>query len=309
MHYYKFNVSSWAKDTGHLSLKEEAIYLRLINYYYDYEKPIPIKTQMVLRKLRMADESETVDLILEEFFTKTKEGWAHHHCEKLITEYQKKAETNRKNGKSGGRPKINDLEKPNGLQVETETEPSGNLNYKLSTKEPLTNNDNKYISPIGESVTKKPKSKKVEFDELKVVEVWNSLGCIKHTMITKAARGSIEKSYKEYLSDCKKSDKEPQEATDWIINYLQKGFANWMTDHHRQFNDGQWSADLEFAMRLATYEKVKATIVTQRTSTGLAVVHNDNQPVGQQAKQQAVKLSPSEKFRQMLKAQGREVKF
>lgn len=166
--------------------------------------------------------------------------------------------------------------------------------------------NNKDISPVGESAIKKPKSKKVEFDESKVVDVWNSLGCIKHTMITKASRGAIEKSYKEYLSDCKKSDKEPQEPTDWIVNYLQKGFANWMTDHHRQLNDGQWAADLEFAMRPATYEKVKSTIVTNRTQTGLAVVHNDNQPMAQQA---GVKLSPSEKFRQRLKAQGREVKF
>ena len=276
MHYYKFNVSSWAKDTSHLSLKEEAIYLRLINYYYDYEKPIPIKTQMVLRKLRMADESETVDLILEEFFTKTKNGWTHHHCDKLIADYQKKAETNRKNGKSGGRPKINDLEKTNGLPEESETEPSGNLNYKLLTnnQEPLTNKDNKDISPVGEPCTKKPKSKKIEFEESKVVDAWNDLGCVRHNKITKAARGSIEKSYKEYLSDCKKLEKEPQEATDWIINYLQKGFANWMTDHHRQFNDGQWAADLEFAMRLATYEKVKSTVVTKRTVSNDSVGHN-----------------------------------
>lgn len=276
MHYYKFNVSSWAKDASHLSLKEEAVYLRLINYYYDYEKPIPLKTQMVLRKLRMADESETVDLILEEFFTKTKNGWTHHHCDKLISEYQKKAETNRKNGKSGGRPKINDLEEANGLPVDTETEPSGNLNYKLLTtnEELLTNKDIKDLSPKGEPVTKKPKSKKIELDESKVVDIWNGLGCIKHTMITKAARGAIEKSYKEYLSDCKKSDKEPQEATDWIINYLQRGFANWMTDHHRQFNDGAWAADLEFAMRMSTYEKVKSTVVTKRTVNSQPVEHN-----------------------------------
>ena len=49
MHYYKFNVASWAKDTSHLSIKEEGIYLRLINYYYDTEKPIPLKTHLVLR--------------------------------------------------------------------------------------------------------------------------------------------------------------------------------------------------------------------------------------------------------------------
>lgn len=136
MHYYKFNVASWAKDTGHLSLKEEGIYLRLVNYYYDTEKPIPLKTQLVLRKLRIADESELVNLILEEFFIKTRSGWTHKHCDKLIYEYQKRAEANRKNAKLGGRPKNNDLEKPNGFSDKTESQPKGIPNQEL-----ITNND------------------------------------------------------------------------------------------------------------------------------------------------------------------------
>ncbi|AVR75868.1 hypothetical protein ValSw33_44 [Vibrio phage ValSw3-3] len=143
MHYYKFNVASWAKDTSHLSLKEEAIYLRLINFYYDNEKPIPLKTHLVLRKLRMADESETVELILEEFFHKTKNGWIHNHCEKLISEYQKMAERNKRNGKSGGRPKINNLEKPTGIQGETNSEPNDNPNQELLTNNQEPENKNK----------------------------------------------------------------------------------------------------------------------------------------------------------------------
>lgn len=147
MHYYKFNISSWSKDVAHLSLEEEAIYFRLINYYYDTEKPIPLKTQMVFRKLRLATHQETAEMILEEFFEKTKEGWRHHHCDKIIESYQNLAERNRNNGKNGGRPKNKDLGKPSGLNVgnQQETQPveSGNLNqelknYKLKNEE--TNN-------------------------------------------------------------------------------------------------------------------------------------------------------------------------
>jgi len=143
MHYYKFNVAAWAKDTSHLTLKEEAIYLRLINYYYDTEKPIPIKTQLVLRKLRMGDESEAVKVVLDEFFVKTAKGWEHNHCNKLVADYQDRAERNRRNGKSGGRPKNNDLQKPSGLsvgkQVDTQEKPTLvnqellTTNYKLET--------------------------------------------------------------------------------------------------------------------------------------------------------------------------------
>ncbi|MCP4799613.1 MAG: DUF1376 domain-containing protein, partial [bacterium] len=138
MHYYKFNIADWVKDTAHLTLKEEAILLRLFNYYISTETNIPTKTQMVLRKLRLGDESETVEILLEEFFTKEKDGYHIKELDKLISEYQKRAEKNRNNGKSGGRPKNNDLAKPTGLpdanQVDTESKPDGNLNYKPLTK-------------------------------------------------------------------------------------------------------------------------------------------------------------------------------
>lgn len=151
MHYYKFNIADWAKDTSHLSLKEEAIYFRLINFYYDHEQPIPIKTQSVLRKLRMADESDAVEIILDEFFIKTKDGWTHSRCDKLVQEYQKRSETNRSNGKSGGRPKNNDLTKANGLSVVSENNPiATDEEPTLVNHKPLTKNHKqrtKFIPP------------------------------------------------------------------------------------------------------------------------------------------------------------------
>ena len=101
---------------------------------------------MVLRKLRIADESETVDILLEEFFIKSRDGWRNKELDKIISEYQKRSDRNRLNGKSGGRPKNKDLAKPTGLpdgkQVDTESKPDGNLNYKPLTtnQEPVTNN-------------------------------------------------------------------------------------------------------------------------------------------------------------------------
>lgn len=104
---------------------------------------------MVLRKLRIADESETVEILLEEFFIKSRDGWRNKELDKIISEYQKRAERNRNNGKSGGRPKIKDLDKPTGLpdanQVESEEEPNGNLNQELLTtnQELVTINEHK----------------------------------------------------------------------------------------------------------------------------------------------------------------------
>lgn len=145
MHYYQFNITDWGSHTSHLTPEEEGIYLRLVNYYYDTEVPIPEETQMVIRRLRLGSHSETVGLLLSEFFTLTKKGWIHSRCEKEIEKYQKKAERNRIVGKKGGRPKkINNLgNNPEKTQMVSENNPNKTLtkNHKPRTinQEPLTN--------------------------------------------------------------------------------------------------------------------------------------------------------------------------
>ena len=56
MHYYKFNIADYRKDTGHLSTIEHGIYRQLIDWYYLDEQPIPEETQVVIDGL--PDESQ-----------------------------------------------------------------------------------------------------------------------------------------------------------------------------------------------------------------------------------------------------------
>ena len=53
MHYYPFNIADFNLHTAHLTLEEEAVYRRLIDFYYDTEQPIPVETQPVIRRLRL----------------------------------------------------------------------------------------------------------------------------------------------------------------------------------------------------------------------------------------------------------------
>lgn len=140
MHYYKFNIADWSLGTSHLSLVEEAIYFRLINFYYDTEQPIPLETQSVFRRLRMGSESVVAQQIIDEFFVKTDSGYIHERCDKIIAEYKKTEKKNKKNGAKGGRPRKDAAcketqEKPSGLSVGTQEEPKHNPN-----QEPLTIN-------------------------------------------------------------------------------------------------------------------------------------------------------------------------
>jgi uncharacterized protein YdaU (DUF1376 family) len=138
VHYYKFNIPAWSLSTAHLSLEEEAVYFRLVNFYYDTEQPIPIETQPVIRRLRLSGHEALVAQILSEYFTQTKKGFVHDRCEEILNEYAKTAGISRENGKKGGRPKkIKPLQEtqpePAGLLAGTQEKPGNNPNYKPLT--------------------------------------------------------------------------------------------------------------------------------------------------------------------------------
>jgi uncharacterized protein YdaU (DUF1376 family) len=106
MHYYKFNIADYRKDTGHLSTIEHGIYRQLIDWYYLDEQPIPEETQVVIRRLRLgSDDVKFLLNVLSDFFVLGKTGWVHKRIEVEIKDYQEQAEKNKNNGKLGGRPK------------------------------------------------------------------------------------------------------------------------------------------------------------------------------------------------------------
>jgi len=133
MHYYSFHVSDYIHDTAHLSAYEDLAFRRLLDLYYTSEKPIPNKTHEVARRIRMSNQENAVQTVLEEFFMFDMENncWFHKRCDKAIADYQAKAERNRQVGKLGGRPKSN----PDAIPQETQMVSKDNPNHK-----PITNN-------------------------------------------------------------------------------------------------------------------------------------------------------------------------
>jgi uncharacterized protein YdaU (DUF1376 family) len=130
MHYYKFNIKDWSRDTAHLSVEEEGVYRRLLDHYYESESPIPSETKSVIRRLRLGGHEEAFGVVLGEFFTLEADGYRHRRCDDEIAKYHAKATANRENGKRGGRPE-KAKENPDGYQEK----PIHNLN-----QEPLTTN-------------------------------------------------------------------------------------------------------------------------------------------------------------------------
>lgn len=131
MHYYKFNIADYRKDTGHLSTIEHGIYRQLIDWYYLDEQPIPEETQVVIRRLRLgSDDVKFLQNVLSDFFVLGKTGYKHKRIEIEIKDYHEQAEKNKNNGKLGGRPKKTQSV-ISGLPDESQNNPN---------QEPLTTN-------------------------------------------------------------------------------------------------------------------------------------------------------------------------
>jgi uncharacterized protein YdaU (DUF1376 family) len=140
MHYYTFNVGDYRRDTAHLSRVEHGIYRDLIDWYYLEEKPIPIETESVSRRLRLDSDADKVALknVLADFFTLESDGYHHSRIDRDIEHYHSNAIKNRENGKKGGRPKTEKTQSvASGLPVASESKAKQTL---TKNQEPITNN-------------------------------------------------------------------------------------------------------------------------------------------------------------------------
>jgi uncharacterized protein YdaU (DUF1376 family) len=106
MLWYKFWIGDYITHTTHLADAEDLAYRRLLDLYYMSEKPIPLDTQSVARKIRL--DLDITETVLEEFFDKGVDGYRHGRCDSEIGKYQHQVETNRQLGKRGGRPRKTD---------------------------------------------------------------------------------------------------------------------------------------------------------------------------------------------------------
>ena len=128
MHYFQFNIGDYIKNTIHLSLMEDLAYRRLLDHYYDSEKPIPTDIPMVSRKMRL--DADIIQTVLSEFFELTPEGYRNHRADLEIASYHEYMAKQKANGSKGGRPKKTQP-KPTANPSQTQNNPK---------QEPLTTN-------------------------------------------------------------------------------------------------------------------------------------------------------------------------
>lgn len=130
MHYYEHNIGDYRKDTSHLSLLEHGIYRQLLDTYYLSESPLIADINKLMRthSIRNADEKQSLENVLNDFFELTKNGYIHKRCDQIIAEYHGKSEKARASANARWANKTKGVN-ANALQTQSE----GNANHKPLT--------------------------------------------------------------------------------------------------------------------------------------------------------------------------------
>lgn len=103
MHFVKFHLGDYSKNTGHLSLLEHGVYFQLLRVYYATEKPIQDNQKYRCIGARSPEEKAAVDAVLSDFFAQVGSEWRLSRCDEELEKYHKRQETNRKNAAKKGR--------------------------------------------------------------------------------------------------------------------------------------------------------------------------------------------------------------
>ncbi len=164
MNYYQHHIGDFNNATRHLDRLERAIYREMLDLYYDTEAPLTLDFKKLCHKLcaRREGEPEIVQAILDEFFTKTDDGWVHQRCERELTEYRKRVEQSMKAGKASAERRLNRRSTP----VEPPLNDRSTTVQPTNNHKPITINHEPIISPAPNGAEASPRESLPNLDDL-----------------------------------------------------------------------------------------------------------------------------------------------
>lgn len=101
MRHYAHNIGDYAAATVHLTWLEDCAYRRLLDLYYQTERPLPNDLDDIARRVRAVSRWEKAALrrVLTEFFFKNDDGcWHQRRADKELSAFKRMAEGGRIGG-------------------------------------------------------------------------------------------------------------------------------------------------------------------------------------------------------------------
>lgn len=140
MKHYPHHISDFNNATRHLSRVERSLYRDMVELYYETEKPLPLDVQTICRRIVANECSTDVERLLNEFFTKTPNGWYHERCEEEISKYQANNSQRAQAGKASAAKRLLKKQQalngnPTTVEIPLNDEPTQKQNQ--STNQPI----------------------------------------------------------------------------------------------------------------------------------------------------------------------------
>lgn len=137
MHYYQFNIGDYLSHTRHLTPIEDICYRRALDYYYLHETALNTDIKQLARLLLLSEYQKELASVLDEYFTKTDEGYFNDRADAEIKQYQSFKEA----GKAGAAKRWNKGD--NSPPIEPPKPPlMQNINHK-----PINNKQKTTVNP------------------------------------------------------------------------------------------------------------------------------------------------------------------
>jgi len=137
MHYYQHHIGDFIKDTSFLTNEEVGIYLKLLWLYYDTEQPLPNSLFELSMKVNARDQQDSLNGILNMFFTLRNDLWHHNRCDKEISHYHQQLTTASKAGKASAAKRALNR---NATGVERALDSRSTDVQPTNNQQPITNN-------------------------------------------------------------------------------------------------------------------------------------------------------------------------
>ena len=244
MHYYQFHIGDYRAATAHLSNEEDLAYRRLLDMYYDTEKPIPLDVAWVAKRLRTS--TTVVQDVLADMFVQQEDGFHHMRCDQEIIVYKGFSDAGKRGAakrwaKGGDSPPI--------------TSP-----MLTNNQEPITNNHNICISPPDgepppENARKLPgcdhKSVIALYHQhlptMRRIEVWND---------TRA--GYLRQRWREVATElAENKDIVVLDILNWWEEFFQHvGKSKFLTGRVNDKGGRAFVADLEWILKPSNFAKI-----------------------------------------------------
>ena len=236
MHYYQFNIGDYVSHTRHLSPIEDIAYRRLLDAYYLSERPLNSGITTVARQIGMREFEQEIQLVLEEFFLLSDDGWTNQRADKEIAHFHSKIEQASRAGKASAERRLN--------ARSTDVQPTNNHKPITNNQEPIYKEPTVLVpSPKVERTPSAPISEIVEMFNTKLPQLPRC------EVLNDSRKKAISARWRDVVAEQKFTK---EQGLEWFSNFFEHiGTSKFLTGKVKP-----WRADVDFIFKPTSFARI-----------------------------------------------------